>query len=477
MSICQTFNVRIDVTEELQAETGFAVEGHSNGYLALLGTWLSDGSHAIGTQVVGQNGDILASQIISDSVAHLYPGLYNSLDNTIGGGYVFAGSSASVSSDSSGIILCKLEQDGSLQWKVNLENLSSSVEIGASAKQVGDGGFIVAATYETESGHTNGLLVKTDEDGLELWRTSWGSNDENDKFTQVTEIAGSGFAVGGSSETEGGNDLDMLVTKFDYDGNEEWHYVYDNDFDDVAAQVAVGNSGEILFCGQHATTIQNGGVNLVGQLDSSGNELWTMQLGIPGSENIFRNVKQQDNGDIIAVGGAVIPGVENAGIICKLNSAGDSLWCRSLYNIFNDHCFLHDVVFNEDGGYTAVGWTFPNVEEGLSQDGWLVRTDEFGCVIPGCHVGLAEMNWDSHFNVFPNPFTDELIVILNDPLSSQYHKISIYDIQGVLVKSIAANWANSSQNLSVASLPAGTYFIKLESDGIQFQGQKLLKLW
>lgn len=467
----QTFNKRIDVSGDHQPETAFSIEHHQDGYLVVISTFTDIGVQGIGLQILSPLGDLMTETIIADSLYSQFPGSRNSSDRLNDGGYAIAGSA--VFADSTKILITRLDDLGQLVWQTMMPNLSGEVEVGRALKETSDGGFVIAASYGSENGDSDALLVKTNNLGEEVWRSPWGFENSSDQFFQVTEIQGVGFAIGGWSESLGGDDLDMIIAQFDYDGEEMWSYAYPNTFDDVAAFVEVSADNDIIFCGQKASDAANGGRPVLGKLSSIGDELWSNQYGWQAALNMFRACKELNGGDIIGAGASVIPWVDNAGLLCKISASGDSLWYRNYYNIYADDCFLYDVIANEDGGFTACGWTLANSTQDLSQDAWVIRTDEHGCIIPGCHVGVNDLSEDQGgFLIGPNPLIsgEHLNVFINS-LNHNDLRLVVMDklSKTVLAQDLPFNGATYA--IDTDQLTPGVYEILLWSD-FHFLGQK-----
>jgi len=70
--------------------------------------------------------------------------------------------------------------------------------------------------------------------------------------------------------------------------------------------------------------------------------------------------------------------------------------------------YLFDVEHSPDGGFVAAGWCLqvPGDEFSGQQDAWVVKVDEHGCLVPGCHVGVVEQGMQVGFKTYPNPATD-----------------------------------------------------------------------
>lgn len=79
---------------------------------------------------------------------------------------------------------------------------------------------------------------------------------------------------------------------------------------------------------------------------------------------------------------------------------------------------------------------------------------------------------DIILNVFPNPFVDNLEVMVSNPDPS--YKILIYDTKGSLVSSFALT--NSPLTLNLSSLPEGVYYLALTDKNLKLLAkEKILK--
>lgn len=101
----------------------------------------------------------------------------------------------------------------------------------------------------------------------------------------------------------------------------------------------------------------------------------------------------------------------------------------------------------------------------------VVLFDENGCSSTSeeyswIAVGIAEI--EGQINVYPNPFSDQLIVVSNSKISS----LNVVDIQGRLVLEIAPT--NTKTSISTESWANGVYFIQMQAEDNQFF-KKILK--
>ena len=104
---------------------------------------------------------------------------------------------------------------------------------------------------------------------------------------------------------------------------------------------------------------------------------------------------------------------------------------------FTDRFF--NIKETPDGGYLAVGTS--RKADSTFQNGWAVKTDEWGCVEPGCqNVVISDCDGitpienpqleERKINVFPNPFGEKVTFDLEDTPTSE---IIVTDISGKIV--------------------------------------------
>jgi len=90
---------------------------------------------------------------------------------------------------------------------------------------------------------------------------------------------------------------------------------------------------------------------------------------------------------------------------------------------------------------------------------WVVKTDSLGCVFAGCSTASVEENSfiQEQLTVYPNP-TDNFIY-LNLPIGIANIDIEVVNTLGQCV----AKHRSTIERINTENLPAGTYFIKVQS--------------
>jgi len=174
-------------------------------------------------------------------------------------------------------------------------------------------------------------------------------------------------------------------------------------------------------------------------------------------------VEALPNGDIIVSGTAKNNGY--AGFILKLNTNGDSLWCKS-YSYGpsgNRNCQLNDLLLCDDGGFMGVGYYAPH---NSNMTAWLFKTDANGVVGWESHEGRSNK---AEVKSYPNPSTDDLNISLLD----QTKKIKLVRIFDTQQREIFSKQVDSQQTkVDVSNYDSGLYLVEgvLES-GERFVGK------
>ncbi|MFC2131975.1 T9SS type A sorting domain-containing protein, partial [Bacteroidota bacterium] len=218
-------------------------------------------------------------------------------------------------------------------------------DYGNAIKQTLDGGLIIAgasASFGSVSAKiTKGWLIKLDESGNMEWEYSFGSYDKKDGFNSVELTEDGGYIVGGYTQ-----DLKMWLVKFDEEGTVQWDSVYNdnlassiNDVESVqdGGYIIVGSgkyniikcdkSGNWNLFAKHGWVIydiqrmKDGGYVLVGEIIGIPQEFgytpspFIMKIGADGNTIWDNPYKKEDLGRFVSVtettdGGLVVTGVK-----------------------------------------------------------------------------------------------------------------------------------------------------------------------
>ncbi len=253
----------------------------------------------------------------------------------------------------------------------------------------------------------SGLLVRTDPSGNLIWQKRVGSTSpdgayvKNERFDDIT-LTTDGYlvAVGSRSPNQANayQKSDVLVAKFDLDGNEIWREYFDWGATDNGLGVAALPNGEVVVCG--STNSFNSG-NFDGfllKLNTSGVLEWRTSFDVDNSDNWLYDVVFTSDQQLLAVGSVQLPTVGNRVFAIKANLDGNELWSQtySYYAIRGN-----SIVENKNGHFGIAGMGYDDESAGF--DNLILEIDEAGnevwgedYIASGATAVMGEL-----FNVLP----------------------------------------------------------------------------
>ena len=164
------------------------------------------------------------------------------------------------------------------------------------------------------------------------------------------------------------------------------------------------------------------------------------------------------------------------GWLAKVSLDGEKLWNRKIrYLEVPDVLETHEIFDLKEmpgGGYLMGGQTiYGNEPTGPIQRGWLLRVDEEGCLVPGCHLVNTEEEAAApalSLHLYPNPAQEYLYVLLRDAGIARRRgaALQLLDLQGRILQSHPAGRIDEVTSiLPVRGLPAGAYVLRYVADG------------
>jgi hypothetical protein len=249
-------------------------------------------------------------------------------------------------------------------------------DMGWSAQQTSDGGFIVAGHTESfGAGDGDFYLLKISPEGDTLWTKSYGGISHDHAFS-MQQTSDGGYIISGATTSFGLDKSDVYLIKTNSFGDTLWTKTYGGDSTDTGWDVQQTSDGGYIISGWtfSFTSSSQSDLYLV-KTDSLGDTLWTKAYGDDiGSEGGW-SVKQTSEGGYI-IGGfnsSYGAGWDDVWLV-KTDSLGDTLWTRTYGGSSMDFGF--SVHQNSDGGYTIAGWTWSFGAGHM--DVYLIRTNASG---------------------------------------------------------------------------------------------------
>lgn len=163
----------------------------------------------------------------------------------------------------------------------------------------------------------------------------------------------------------------------------------------------------------------------------------------------------------------------------KISPEGDSLWARQYIGIDNNNNRqnFYDLKETTDGGYILCGESRSPAASSVSQQGWLLKIDEHGCLIPGCQTTNTTQEPQSiiQLAIYPNPTIDYLNFYLKTLRQAKSSGFRIIDAQGRQFESFNHLFPEATYVLEVWDWPTGTYYLQYLENGQVLHTEKFIK--
>jgi hypothetical protein len=172
------------------------------------------------------------------------------------------------------------------------------------------------------------------------------------------------------------------------------------------------------------------------------------------------------------------------GVIAKVSLGGDSLWMRRINypaESGDRESYAYDLKPLPGGGYVMVGQTQIEAEGAPNQRGWLVTVDDYGCLVPGCHLASAAEAPPLEKPVvmlYPNPVRDVLQVYYRGHAElGKSATFRIVDANGRVLKSWQPGSNDETMVIFTDFLSTGSYFLQcLDKHNHLIKAESFIKL-
>lgn len=385
-------------------------------------------------------------------------------------------------------VFIKFDMNGDTLWQRKYRDTMAVDLIPQIVTASVDNGFLITGFFQDWVNHTQqGLILKTDANGNELWRRKINKAAPNvqDGKAIVQDSASKKIAIVGYQYLTAADNhdniliLDSLGIKitqghFTYPGGSVYDLIQTQDkkFVMVGIQIYSETVGGYNCQRSYAAKFD---------INNPGTAIWKIdgydKLGL---YNAFTCVTEQKNGDLL-IGGYLdtMQGVWNGSNnkpsdfytrLTIVNKNGQMKWNR-YYNykinspILDNGQVIHSINLCSDGGWLAAieSQNYPGVNPFL-----FVKYDSTGCdsSLAYCklkyEVGLKEFSSNNlDVKIFPNPVAEVLNIKCNNQSGEGNLELSLIDVQGREVKRITIK---QEDKIDVSDIKNGMYLLTVTKE-------------
>lgn len=357
---------------------GYSVQQTADGGYVAAGT-MYDYQIAIPSQMIwliktDSNGNEIWDRMFGGSRDDIGYSVQQTKDN----GYIIAGSTESFGAGGRDAWLIKTDAGGNEIWNRTFGGPGN--DWARSVQQTDDGGYIIAGSlnnYYAEHRSQVVWLIKTDASGNKVWdRTFGGPRDDSGYSAQQTNDGG--YIITGSTKTHGeGGKSDLWLIKTDENGHEVWEKTFGGQGNAVGYSVQQTRDNGYIIAGSNIPPARINGEAWLIKADFNGNEIWDKAFGGSGDGlDVGKSVQQTIDGGYIVINSRLDPNGETQGIwLIKFDADGNIVWDK----IFDGPGFNEgkSVQQTTDGGYILTGSKYL-FGAGPNSVVWLIRTDKNG---------------------------------------------------------------------------------------------------
>ncbi|MFA4907617.1 MAG: T9SS type A sorting domain-containing protein [archaeon] len=376
------------------------------------------------------------------------------------------------------------------------------------------GNIIVVGSIHNDSTNADMHIVKYDPDGRILWTRTYSNGMEDvGEFAYGVATDSKGNIIVTGRGTSVGHFPNYVTLKYDSSGNFIWMREYDGGWTDIARDVAVDDSDNVIVTGY-----SNGDMNwdwCTIKYSPDGDTIWVRRHNV-ALDDKADGVTCDKDGNVIVVGRLGQSPTKYAAIV-KYSPAGDTLWTKlfvrpvpldglmNFVDVVTDECeniytvglfVLWDngkdwrdyyVVKCNPQGDTV--WTarydlnLQDEPKGIALDTEdniiitgttsanpsLYQFDYFTVKLHNVTNGVAEENFaPHHFSLhpnYPNPFNASTVISYQLPVRS-FVSLKVFDLLGREIETLVAEEKSAgtyTATWNARNFSSGIYFFRLQA--------------
>jgi len=319
------------------------------------------------------------------------------------GSYIFVGKK-SIST-----MLVKIDENGNQLWIKSIFDYPQSI-LYQSIQQTSDGGYIFTGKSYGPRG-TDAMLLKTNSYGIRQWSKTF-QLDGFDKASSVRETPDGGYILTGDLDWPGNpKQRDVGLIKTNSNGTEQWNRTFGGSGYDYVYSVQNTQDGGYILVGNTGSYGARSDAWVI-KTDANGNEQWNKTFGLDGIDSAYSIVQTSDGGYVLA--GKIdttknpdfkdqILYTDNDVWLFKTDANGNLEWSKTIGGLKSDEARF--VQQTSDGGFVISGTTESYGSGG--RDIWLLKVADMKVDTIKSRIIISDNNVSNN-NATINNVTDNI---------------------------------------------------------------------
>jgi hypothetical protein len=193
------------------------------------------------------------------------------------GGVYLTGYTLSFGTGGSDIILLKYDGKGVLQWNHTWGGVYNDMGFRVAIDMSGNI-YVAGLTYSFGTGGSDIILLKYNGKGVLQWNRTWGGLNDDNGYDLVLDMLGNIY-ITGATESFGAGLVDMILMKYNRNGELQWNRTWGGAYNDWGMGVTVDSSGNVYLVGTtHSFGVPGNDIVLV-KYDVNGEQQWNRTWG------------------------------------------------------------------------------------------------------------------------------------------------------------------------------------------------------
>ncbi len=257
------------------------------------------------------------------------------------------------------IVTIKFNENGIVQWIRNFNSSNDSTDrpIALSVDAAGNV-YVVGYSFGGNTGYDY-ITIKYNTNGTQQWVSYFNSSTSSDDFAATLGIdkAGNVYVTGYCTTTTSGNNISTV--KYSAAGGQQWVKYYNgpSNSDDFATSIAIDSLGNIIVGGSSVGVGTSNDIVLI-KYNPNGDQQWVSRYDGPANNVDYpKSIFVIQSGEIY-VGGWSFGTTSYADmIVLKYSSNGGRIWEARYNDKSNDYDYLEGMIVDQWGNSYISGTT------------------------------------------------------------------------------------------------------------------------